>query len=226
MRNVLLILANVFIFFGCTNTGTGLGSLDRNGKENSSVKEGRSYSGSLVPLDFVSWVKDGHHGLNKEKTIGDIRFAAQYKPLEYVICMEERTEQVEDSLVKRKVAELKDMQYIDFKIALTNSEGELLKYNLSSLSQYEERVNYFSYKMQNDIKLVEGKDTLDCALFHFERAYDVAPYSVFVLGFPLGKGNAETKTLVYHDNMFKKGIIKLEFEKGDLNTIPNLATLQ
>lgn len=211
MKKVLLIIMCIG-FFSCMNTDTIESQIGNDKKK------------SLAPVEFVKWVKDEYHGLKKEKSVGDIIFSAQYKPVEYVICMEEKSMRIADSVVKKKKLELGDMQYIDFKIAINSGQGELLKYELSSASQYEERVNYFSFKMQDDIKLLNGSDTISCALFHFERAYDVAPYSTFVLGFPLRKDKTKNLVLVYHDNIFKKGIIKLEFKNSNIKAIPKLKT--
>lgn len=188
------------------------------GNENESI--------SLEPGEYVQWVQNPENGLRKEKTIDDLVFRAQYKPHEYIVCMEEREPQLQDTLVKRKIAELSDMQYYDLKIELKKGEGELLKYKLSSAEEYDKRVNYFAFNMQNDIQLIEGNDTLPCSLFHFERAYDVTPSSIFILGFPISKNNpAESKTLVIYDKTFGKGLIKFMFSNKELKNLPKLKTL-
>lgn len=188
------------------------------GSENASL--------SLEPGEYVQWIQDPENGLKKEKTIDDMIFTLQYKPHEYIVCMEEREPQLQDSLVKRKVGELSDMQYYDFKITLKKGEGELLKFKLNSPEEYNERINYFAFNMQKDIQLVEGNDTLPCSLFHFERAYDVTPSSVFMLGFPLSKNNPEDdKTLIVYDKTFNKGFIKFTFSNKELKNLPKLKTL-
>src|ERR1035437_2351097 len=213
MKKLLFIIMYLG-FFSCTNKDN---MHERQEGKDAAAKNDETKL--LAPDEFVRWVKDEDHGLKKEKKIGDIVFSAQYKPVEYVICMEERSTHISDSVVKRKKSELGDMLYLDFKIALEKGEGELLKYKLSSMAEYGDRVNYFSFKMQNDIFLVDGNDTISCTLFHFERAYDAVPYSTFVLGFP-NNNKAGNKTLIYHDNIFKKGIIKLEFENNNLKAVP------
>jgi hypothetical protein len=180
----------------------------------------------LEPKAYVAWVQALENGLKNDKTFDDITFSVQYKPLEYIICMEERKIRIADSIVLRKVNELSDMQYFDLKIALNEGSGELLKYQLSSPQQYSERVNYFAFGLQKDIVLVEGNDTLPCALYHFERAYNVTPSSTFLLGFSSGKNKSpESKTLIIYDRIFNKGMIKMAFDRHDLQKIPKLKTI-
>ncbi len=180
----------------------------------------------LEPKAYVAWVQTLENGLKRDKAFEDITFSVQYKPLEYIVCMEERKIRIEDSIIKRKVNELSDMQYFDLKISLNEGSGELLKYKLSSPQQYSERVNYFAFGLQKDIVLVESNDTLPCALYHFERAYDAIPSSTFLLGFSLDKNKqSESKTIIIYDRTFNKGMIKIAFDKHNLQKIPKLKTI-
>ncbi len=216
----LIAIVFISLLFACKNPN-GMNGVE---SESGGIGNGTMSKQSLTPGEYVKWVRDEQHGLKKEKTIEDIVFSAQYKPAEYAICTEEKKGKLEDTLVKREKKDLEGMQYFDFKIGLRKGEGELLKYDLSSKEEYDKRVNYFSFNMQKDIQLVDGQDTIPCSLFHFERAYDVTPNSVFELGFAPGKNSTGNKTLIYHDNIFRKGIIKLEFENKDLSDVPQLET--
>ncbi|MGQ0829856.1 MAG: hypothetical protein ACT4ON_15825 [Bacteroidota bacterium] len=177
--------------------------------------------------DYVAWVQDMENGFKKEKTIDDLTFSVQYKPYEYIVFMEEKKDELPDTLVKRKMEQINDMQYYNLKITLNESAGELLKYKLTSQQQYQQRVSYFSFDMQNDVQLVNGNDTLPCILYHFERAYDIAPSGTFVLGFPLSKNESqeEEKTLLVYDRTFHKGLIKFTFRKKELRNLPKLKTI-
>lgn len=180
-----------------------------------------------LPVDnYISWVKNPENGLVKIKTIDELQFKVQYKPYEYIICMEERTAQLADSIVKRKLKELEGIQYYDLKILLKSNEGELLKAGLNSTEEYTKRVSYFSFGMQEDIQLVDGNDTLPCVMYHFERAYDVTPVCTVLLGFkqqPVNAGKA--KTVLVYDRTFNKGLLKFTFKENRLQTVPKLLTL-
>lgn len=118
------------------------------------------------------------------------------------------------------------MQYFDLKILLKDNEGELLKAGLNSREEYDRRVKYFSFGMQQDIRLVDGQDTLPCVMYHFERAYDVTPVCTLLLGFERADKNAERpKTLLFYDKVFNNGLLKFTFKENRLQTLPKLLTL-
>jgi hypothetical protein len=117
------------------------------------------------------------------------------------------------------------MQYYNLRIELKDGTGELLKHGATSAADYKGRVNYFAFAMQNDIKLVEGDDTVPCLLFHYERAYDVAPYGTFLLAFPLPKNSKTDRTLIFTDHGFNKGIIKFFYRGADINNQPQLEVI-
>lgn len=180
-----------------------------------------------APEEYVQWVQDEQYPLTKEKKIDELVFSARYKPHEYIICQEERKNEIPDSVMKKKVAEIEDMEYYDLKIELEDGSGELLKHNLSGgVAQYDERVKYFAFGMQKDVHMVvDGKDTVECGLFHFERGYNVVPYAKFMLGFPKQDKKVNKRMLVFHDKVFQKGIIKFHFTAEELKNIPQLKTL-
>jgi hypothetical protein len=175
---------------------------------------------------YIKWVRNPENGLIKTKTINELQFKVQYKPYEYIVCMEEQTEKIADTLMKRKLKELEGMQYYDLKILLKNNEGELLKSGLTAAGEYDNRVKYFSFGMQQDIQLVDGNDTLPCTMYHFERAYDATPVCTILLGF--NKDNSKegkAKTLLFYDRTFNKGLLKFTFKENRLQTLPKLLTL-
>jgi hypothetical protein len=177
------------------------------------------------PLEYVNWVGDITHGLKRVRAFSNYIYTAQFKPWEYIVCEEQRKEAIPDSVVKKRLKDLNGMQYVDLKIELKEGEGELLKYGLTNPKEYDERIDYFSFGMQKDIKLVEAGDTLSCLLFHFERVYNIAPSATFLLAFPLGKVPKGDKTLVFIDHGFNQGIIKFFFDGRDIKNVPQLETL-
>lgn len=224
---VINLLGFAFFLSSCSlNSGSG----ERMSKDETvEVDNGyvpASEATSMPVRKYVQWIQDLGNGFRKEKRIKDLTFSVQFKPYEYIVCLEEKKQEIADNIVRKKVAELDGMQYYDLKISLPQHSGELLKYELSSAQQYQERVNYFAFGMQDDIQLIEGRDTIACTLYHFERSYDVAPASTFLLGFPTNKQEApEEKTLLIYDRIFNTGLIKFTFRKNELKELPKLKTL-
>lgn len=174
-------------------------------------------------------IEDKEHGFTTEKTIGDFTFMLQYKPHEYIISKEEHGRNLSAAELKKKIHEIDGLQYYNFRIKAKDQNLELLKIGANTDEEYQKRISYFSYRMQNDLQLVDGTDTLNCALFHFERIYGTAPYSTFSLGFPAGHSPANNgftkKTLIYEDNVFGLGTINLSLELDKIELLPKLQTL-
>jgi hypothetical protein len=190
---------------------------------------------SLKPVEYVAWVEDMKNGLKVEKVIDDYIFSLQYKPLDYTVLKAERKPGVSEQELNKKVAEIADLQYFTFQISSKTGGGELLKSGINGKDEYEKRIQYFSSAMQNDIKLIDGKDTLPCVLFHFERTYNLTPYTNFDLGFEYGVEEKKarlahlpieykSKTLLYNDHALNVRAVEVVVKNENLNKIPNLIT--
>ncbi|HXP52335.1 MAG TPA: hypothetical protein VN922_20440 [Bacteroidia bacterium] len=221
MRTIVLGCLCVLVTVSCTR-------LRNEGieKENLSASSSSYTSDSkLVPGEYVKWVEDEQNGLKKKKEIEDIVFYAQYKPLPYIVCEEERKNDLPDTTIKRRTSELKGMQYLTLKIELKQAKGELLRYGISTTDDYNSRVSYFSFDMQKDLQLVEEGDTLPCLLFNYERIYGLAPYATFSLAFAKGKNINADKTLILFDHIFNKGLVKFYFKGKDIEAVPQVAAI-
>lgn len=171
------------------------------------------------PRALVAYVNATENGYMREKQIDNIRFSALYKPLDYIVACENMKDHP-------AAVQVEDLQYFDFRIAVQDFNMEFLKYDLASPQQYYQRVDYCAFKMQSDLKLVDGKDTLPCLLFNFERAYDVVPFGHFQAAFAASHSDLlSSKTLIYHDRLFGKGLVKLTFKPGDLIKVPKLTNV-
>lgn len=228
MKNIFFTFCfSSLLFFSCSKSGQNTNK-DDNGEINNE-EESAGTNNNLTVLDankYVQWMKNTDNGFRNEKVIDDLSFSVQYKTPEYIICMEQRGQKLNDTTVKQKISELDEMQYYDLRITMNEGQGELLKYKLSSIQQYNERVNYFAFNMENDIRLVDGNDTLTCGLYHFERAYDVSPTAVVLLAFAKNKNSdKKDKTLVIYDRTYNKGMLKFKFRANVLTNKPKLKTL-
>ena len=188
----------------------------------------------LGATEYMNWIENVDNGIKVEKKMGEFTFTAMYKPLEYLALIELKKDNISKKELEKYNAEYSDLQYFTFRISAENQKEELLKVGLKSENDYYSRIEYFSFKMQNDLKLIDGKDTLDCALFHFERVYGLAPYATFVIGFPLTKEEGtntstkknvfKNKTILYDEKVFQLGKIYMTIKEDNLNRIPELIT--
>ena len=195
---------------------------DRGGVSQGAVE--LEHSDEQLPVsEFMAWVAAEENDLAKTKELSEIQYKMCYLPQQTMAYMELKGEDYTEEQFKEACGHYSEMSYFNFRIQLTGGTGELLKYKLSSAGEYNERINYMAFKMQDDIFLVQGKDTLHPGLFHFERIYEVAPYATVMLAFDDKKFNKENEfTIVYEDRLFHKGYIKYNYKPKQLIDLPNL----
>jgi hypothetical protein len=172
--------------------------------------------------------------LTSEKKIDRFTFSAVYMPWEYIVARENNGK-LNEQMLKKKVAEINDLQYYTFHIEDNQENEEVLMAEIDSKEEYYQRIQYFSFEMQNDLKLVDGEDTLDCVLFHFERNYGIKSKATFSLGFPLTAKEKEEKdenpeimnqdkVIIYDDHILGVGKLNIKIDQKNLNKIPEIRT--
>lgn len=179
---------------------------------------------SYSPLEYIRWVESEESGMKSEKTIGDYRFSLLYKPADYMIIQEYKSEDVDKTFYEKRFAELKDFQYFNLSIASADEQTPMLKCGLSNEEDYYRRLRYFSADVQKDLVLVEGNDTLECLQCHFEQNYGLAAHNTMVLVFerkPVSAANLQ-KTLVYKDKVLGTGTVCLGLDGEQLSKDPKI----
>lgn len=168
---------------------------------------------------YINWIEDADNGLRVTKSIGEVTLSLQYKPMEYILAKEQMQESMNGEEKEKRINELGNMQYYNLTYSLAGNSGDILKYNLGDASEYQERIYYFSFHMQEDIFMIEGNDTLPCELFHFERYYGLSPKLSFSLGFK-NTGNKTDKQVIIDDNIYGSGPVKFIIALKDIQNIP------
>ncbi len=177
----------------------------------------------LQPRNFVQWVENPSHGLKVEKTIAPLKFEVQYKPLEYIVAMEERSESLPSTLVDDRKSELgEDLDYYNFRIAPAVGKKNVLMQTARDEGEYYQMIDYFSYAAQDDFYLLHGPDTAKCVLYQFVRNYELAPHLEIAMAFE-NKGEGD-KTFVFDDQVMRVGVVKAKIEQQKINQLPKLKT--
>ena len=175
---------------------------------------------SLTPSEIVRWVENKKNGLVVEKSVENLTFKLQYQPLSYLIANEMRTNQIDAAYFAQEKAKRDDLQYFTLKILDKRQDGFLL----DSADNHDDRINYFMFDMQSDLKLVESGDSLDCQLFHFENTIGITPELRFLLGFERRKGVSEhsDKTLLFKGSKLGLQELTLQVLSKDLAALPEM----
>jgi hypothetical protein len=218
-RYLILFITFAIILSGCSDPK---GYAD--GENDPAEHEAQENRNTNLPLDqFVKWVADKENKLIKDKAITDINYQLAYMPQELLAYTELKNEDFSKERFEEVKKNYAGMTYFKFRIEIKNGSGELLKYNLQSAQQYNERISYMSFKMQKDIFLVQANDTIYPDLFHFERIFDVAPYATVMFAFDDAKfKSGDEFTIIYNDRLFDKGIIKYNYKSKQLIDLPNI----
>ena len=176
--------------------------------------------------EFIKWYGNTENHLRKSKDISELRYTLSYMPAENMAFLELRSEQYDYSRFQKTCESYSELTYFNLKIELPNGSGELIKHNLQTAAQYDSRVKYTSFEMQNDIYLIQGNDTLRPGLYQCERIFEVAPYLTASIAFDNEKFD-KTKglTIVFNDRLFEKGFIKFNYTNGQLIDVPTITEL-
>lgn len=183
----------------------------------------------LTPAKYSKWVKDMDHGLFLTRINGDYKLSLQFRPIDYVVSNEIVNSRKTFSEFNKIKKELSGMYYFTFRIESADKGTRVLDIGNTSEADINSKLDYFSFNMQNDLKLVSGNDTLSCGLYNFERNYELAPYLDFSLAFPcdIKDGNHERDLqFIYDGEALGIGIIKFGYDKKLLNSIPQLSTAE
>jgi hypothetical protein len=193
-------------------------------------------STKLPESEYISVSNTQKKDLSSHKTIGRITYSLRYLPIDDMILKEYSGEISKQGTLDSLRNEYGDFQYFTLKLSY-QSDGtpqyELLKYELASAEQYQQRLLYCISEISNDIYLENGGKILPCRFSHMVRNFDVASYIEFSLGFDrpqeeqiaIKQYNSPVysdKTLIFQDKIFGNGKIKLKILGENINNHPKL----
>lgn len=176
---------------------------------------------SFVEKDeLINMVNNKSTGIYS-KTINGIKYAIQYKPSDYMALQEMQDKTLDNNELKKLIEEYNKYEYYTFEISIDGFTDEILKYQLKTTDEYTERLNYYAFKFQNDINLIQETDTLTTVNYHFERNYGLAPNVKFLLAFKRAD-DSKDRTFVCNEKYLGSGIVKINITPDDLKEIPKL----
>lgn len=169
--------------------------------------------------EYVKWVENVDNKLHKVKKMNNIVFDLQYKPIEYIALQKQL--HANDNLNKI-ISNTEEMYYFNLKIKYENNNSNLLKKDVQSSAEYQERVYYYAYMFEKQIFLIIDSTKIPCKLYHFERSYDLSPNTSIILGFPKSNNQKNSFQLSIEPELLNTGIINFYFDKKTLENIPTL----
>lgn len=220
---VVLALVSGAMFCSCVDHAESHDSWESNGSD-WETKEFRKEQ--MTVSEFTDWFALKQNSLSKVRVISEMKYSLSYLPAEVMAYLELRNEDFDFERFKKVQTGYSEMTYFNLKLEVLDGRGELLKYKLDSPAQYEDRIKYFSFKIEKDIYLIQGNDTIWPGLCQFERIFEVAPHVNVMFAFDnrVFDRNREF-TIVYNDKVFEKGTIKYYYQNNQLINLPNITAL-
>jgi len=173
----------------------------------------------MSPVALVTWSEQVNHQ-TKTQQIGEHTYTLTHVSPEYLAIHELGAEATSKQIDSLK-SDYSQMEYFKLKIEVAEFSDELLKYNLESATQYDERVRYCSFGISNDLSMVCGEQTVKCGLNQFERAFNAAPFVTVMLAFPKTDSKKDV-TVVFDDHLFNKGLIRFTYAAEEFCAFPKL----
>lgn len=177
----------------------------------------------LGPAEYMSWVKNGGNGLRVTKEVGKHTFVLQYKPCEYEALLHAKSTAITQQELTAAVKPLKQMQYFTFCIQSSDKKDPAGSVAIDE-ADYNQRLNYLMFDMQQDFSLIDGADTLPCVFYHYERNYNLSADNNILLGFemPARDKSLHDKTVIYDDHLLDSGPVLLTVKAKNIESIPSL----
>lgn len=175
----------------------------------------------LTPADYVEWSDNTENNLIKIYQQNSIKITCQYTTPEYVSLKQSDPQNLDETLLNENIDALDEMIHFKLQFEDTTSSNFLKPLNTTG-EEFNIKTMYLSYDIRFDLKTVQGKDTVLCAMNHHERTYGNTPYETVLLSFPKLSKEIQDIELIFDDRVFGLGRVKFFFAKEDLEAIPDL----
>lgn len=177
---------------------------------------------AFTPKEYVKWFEKESDLFSKTVIISNYKYTCKFIPWQYKLAKEiEQGVTMQQHADKRR-KELDGMYYVDINIDLLNkTSGGVMENDVISPEDFNARLYYISYRMQDDIFLVSGNDRRPCSLYLFERNFGLKS-SVDISTAFIKIEKDENITVELNSQVFRTGIINFEYDKNVFNSIPEV----
>ncbi|PCI98239.1 MAG: hypothetical protein COB15_06225 [Flavobacteriales bacterium] len=170
--------------------------------------------------EYVKWMTNPANGLIVNKAIDQYQLEVQYRPSTLIALQENYTISAENLKERSKI--LDNSLNFNFKIKANNPALKVMDIGNQTEQDYFLKLDYFTNGIQQDLKLIDGTDTLNCMFSVFERTYDLAPYVTFNLAFENTVSIQNDQTIYFDGSKLGLGPVYLNISKEKIKNIPTL----
>ncbi len=183
------------------------------------------------PREYVQWINDPDNGMISEFKSENYTYSLQYRPVPFLVLLEANSPELSFKMFDSISDEISGFQQFMLHVSSNDNTQNWQEKSLRNFEGPDQQIRYFSFSMQNDFKLIQGVDTINCSMFHFERDYGIRPYGTFLIGFECEVANKSVSNtslngaslkIIYKDSSFDNEEIEFNFSSNNINKIPTL----
>jgi hypothetical protein len=163
--------------------------------------------------EIIAYSQTGKSGWSKGISVAGVKYDVSYRHPSLIFAIEDDV----GSLIEGRDSLLRTSYWFNIDISIDGFNQSPLRYQLSSLEEYNMRLDYFLNRAIHDVWLEDGKDTFRPTSYWFENNHNLIARETIVLGFDNREINGKTVQLAFNDRLFRNGIIKANFQKEDLD---------
>ncbi|HTA81718.1 MAG TPA: hypothetical protein VK783_02210 [Bacteroidia bacterium] len=187
---------------------------------------------AVSPSEYVKYVEKAQNGLRINKQFKGVEYSLQYEPVAYCVMMEKRSFNIPHDEFKEEYNRFSGMEH--YVLRIDKSKMDSLVNKLGDTSTYKKGITeYFDFKIQKDIALIKGQDTIPCSICQFDGNTGISEYYTFSLGFfdksgkevSTNKSELEDRVIEFENKTLNTGKINLVVTGKDIKNIPVLKTM-
>jgi hypothetical protein len=187
-----------------------------------SISAQKSFGLKMSPERYVEWYRANLDQFQEKIVQNGFEYTLTFVPTEVQLIRYSNNRK----MTKEEVNEfLKTFEKgIDFRLSINSLENgrvEFLKSIGTNDKTYEDRIKYYSFELQHDIRLVEGDSEFAATDYIFERSFDIKPNGNIQFSFNREKLKENSKIII-EDNGFSESLIEFSFSSKTLNKRPKL----
>jgi hypothetical protein len=175
---------------------------------------------SLPPREYVSYVENPSNGLLVSSKVNGVKYTLQYQPTDYLVMLELKSFSIPPETFQAQYNRFKGIEHYVLHIDSKEWDSLMLKAKDTAIVR-KGMTEYLDFKIQKDIKLVVGSDTVPCGISECESSMGMYPYHSFILGFKV-ENNSTDREFIYSNKMIGTGNVKLIVKGKSIRNIPKL----
>jgi hypothetical protein len=181
----------------------------------------------VAPQEYVKYIENPGNGLKVVQQVNGVGYSLQYEPTAYCVMLEKRSFNIPHDEFDKEYGRFKGLEHYTLRIEKSTMDSLVNK--LGDTSTYKKAAaEYFDFRIQKDITLIEGSDSIPCSICEPDANTGMAQYYTFSLGFsdknpqetPLGEQT--DRTIFFTNKILHTGDVKLFIKGENVKSIPEL----